>query len=323
MRNRIIFFSGGKSSFAVADYVKTHFPEDNIVLYFTDTMWEDPDLYRFIHEASDKLELPLLTHSRGITPPQLMVMQRFMANSRVGTCSKELKMKVAADFIKKGIVPKIEKWYNQEYLKSDQFTDNPILYFGISFEELHREIPIRKNWSPYQVEMVLIDHIIDNDAVLAKWKIRQPNLYFKNFTHNNCGGRCIKGGQSHFKNLLLKDENGFMELMEQEIIISEYIRYCKQKTIKSGKQPDYLYKDVWEFVSTGKKSDKIKNILSNSKYLKSNRRLFGEDSKGNPINKPYTFMKTMSLEELEQRPAQCDIFDFGGCGCFVDYEEVV
>lgn len=323
MKNRIIFFSGGKSSFAVADFVKTNFPEDNNVLYFTDTLWEDADLYRFIYEASDKLEMPLLIHSRGITPPQLMVQQRFMANSRVGTCSKELKMKVSANFIKKGIVPEIEKWHNPQFLKSENFTEEPTLYFGIAFEEMHREESIRHNWQPYEVVMPLIDNAIDNDAVLAKWGIRQPKLYLQSFTHNNCGGRCIKGGQSHFKNLLLKDEKGFMELMEQEIIISEYIRYCKQKTIKSGKQPDYMFKDVWEFVSTGKKSDKIINILSNTKYLKSKRRLFGEDSKGNPINKPYTFMKTMSLEELEQRPAQCDIFDIGGCGCFVDYEDAI
>lgn len=78
MKNRVIFFSGGKSSFSVADYVKTHFPDNNILLYFTDTLIEDPDLYRFIHEACDKLELPLLIHSRGITPAQLMVKQRFM-----------------------------------------------------------------------------------------------------------------------------------------------------------------------------------------------------------------------------------------------------
>lgn len=112
VRNHIIKFSGGKASFAVADFVKQNYPNDNIVLYFTDTLWEDPDLYRFIHEGSDKLQLPLLKHSRGITPAQLMVHQRFMANSRVGTCSKELKMKVASDYLKKGLVPEIEQWYN-------------------------------------------------------------------------------------------------------------------------------------------------------------------------------------------------------------------
>jgi hypothetical protein len=318
VQNHIIFFSGGKSSFSVADYVKKKFPDDNIVLYFTDTLWEDEDLYRFIHEASDKLELPMLIHSRGITPPQLMVQQRFMANNRVGTCSKELKMKVASQFLKKGIKPDIEKWHNRHFLKSDDFVSNATLYFGIGFEEMHREGPIKKNWKPFKVEMPLIDNMIDNDEILKKYSIRQPRLYDLQFTHNNCKGRCVKAGQGHFKNLLMKDPKTFIELMEQEIVISEYIRYCKQPAIKNGKQPDYMYKDVWEFVRTGKKSDKIKNILDSADYLKSKRRLFGEDHKGRPINKPYTFMKSMSLEELEKQPIQCDIFDIGGCGCFVE-----
>ncbi|WP_027409654.1 hypothetical protein [Anoxybacteroides tepidamans] len=83
MKNHIIFFSGEKSSFSVADHIKEKYPHDNIVLYFTDTLWEDEDLYRFIYEASDKLELPLLIHSRGITPPQLMVLQNEELNKRL------------------------------------------------------------------------------------------------------------------------------------------------------------------------------------------------------------------------------------------------
>ncbi|EWG08873.1 phosphoadenosine phosphosulfate reductase family protein [Cytobacillus firmus] len=320
MQNHIIFFSGGKSSFSAADYVKTHFPDDNIVLYFTDTLWEDEDLYRFIYEASDKLELPMLIHSRGITPAQLMVQQKFMANNRVGTCSKELKMKVSSKYLKKGIVPDVEKWHNKHFLKAEDFITGATLYFGIGFEEMHREGPIRANWKPFEVEMPLIENIIDNDAILAKYGIRQPRMYDMQFSHNNCKGRCVKAGQGHFKNLLMKDEKTFIELMEQEIIISEYIRYCKQPAIKSGKLPDHMYKDVWEFVSSGRKSEKIINILSNTDYLKSKRRLLGEDNKGQPINKAYTFMKTLSLEELEKQPIQCDIWDIGGCGCFVEYE---
>lgn len=320
MRNHIIFFSGGKSSFSVADYVKTNHPNDNIVLYFTDTLWEDEDLYRFIYEASDKLELPLLSHSRGITPPQLMVQQKFMANSRVGTCSKELKMKVSANYLKKGIVPEIEKWHNKQFLKAENFISDATLYFGIGFEEMHREGPIRENWKPFKVEMPLIENVIDNDEVLKKFNIRQPRLYDMQFAHNNCKGRCVKAGQGHFKNLLMKDEKTFLELMEQEIVISEYVRYMKQPQIKSGTCNDFMFKDVYEFVSNGTKTDKIRNILANSRYLNSNRRYFGEDSKGNPINKSYTFMKTKSLNELEKEPVQCDIWDIGGCGCFVEYE---
>jgi hypothetical protein len=318
MDNHIIFFSGGKSSFAVADYVKTHHPDDCILLYFTDTLWEDEDLYRFIYEASDKLELPLLYHSRGITPPQLMVMERFMFNSRVGNCSKKLKMKVSADYLKKGIVPEIEKWYNKDFLKQENFVTNATLYFGIGWDEAHREGPIKENWKPFKVEMPLIENMIDNNQILAKYDIRQPRLYDQNFVHNNCAGRCVKAGQGHFKNLLMKKEDMFKELMEQEIIISEYIRYTKQPAVKSGKCKDYLYKDVWDFVSNGNKSDKIKNILEANQYTKN--WLLGKDSKGNDINKPYSFMKVMTLEELEKQPVQCDLWDIGGCGCFVEFD---
>ena len=319
MRNHIIFFSGGKSSFAVADYVKEKYPEDNIVLYFTDTLWEDEDLYRFIYEASDKLQLPMLTHSRGITPPELMVEQRFMANNRVGTCSKELKMKVAARYLKKGIVPEVEKWHNKHYLKNDNFVEGAILYFGISFMEMHREGPIRENWKPFQVEMPLIENDIDNDAILAKHGIKQPRMYDLQFAHNNCKGRCVKAGQGHFKNLKMKDPATFYELLEFEVILNDYIRYMRQPGQRSGQVKDYLYKDVIEFARTGEKSYKIDHLLRTTKYRR--RNVVGTDSKGQPIKKPYTFMKSMSLYELDKQPIQCDMWDIGGCGCFVEYED--
>lgn len=131
MKNHIIFFSGGASSFAVVDFVKENFgATDNIVLYFTDVMWEHPDLERFIYEVSDKLELPLLTHSAGITPIQLMFEHKIVENNRMPICSRYLKIKVAADFLKKGIKPPIEKWRNKQYLKNEDFITDATLYYG-------------------------------------------------------------------------------------------------------------------------------------------------------------------------------------------------
>lgn len=323
MKNRIIFFSGGLSSFSVAHLVKQKHPNDNILLYFTDTLWEDEDLYRFIYEVSNKLELPMLYHSVGLTPPQLMVLDRFLFNSRVGNCSKKLKMKPAADFLKKGIVPNIEKWHNEQYLKapieplSEDFKENTTVYFGIGWDEAHREGAIRHNWKPFEVQMPLIEEVINNDEILKLYNIRKPRLYEMGFTHNNCKGRCVKAGQGHFKNLLMKDERTYQELKEQEIIISNYIRYTNQPQIRSGQCKDYMFNDVYKFVSEGVKSDKIKNILACSPYTK--RFSFGVDCKGNPIKKPYSFIKDMPLNELEKKPIQCDIWDIGGCGCFVDY----
>jgi hypothetical protein len=304
-------FSGGKSSFSVAAYVKEHFPNDNIVLYFNDTLWEDEDLYRFTHEASDKLELPMLTHSRGFTPIQLFVIQTFMGNNRVGTCSRYLKQKVAGDFFRHGKVPRIEKWYNKQYLKNEDFTTKPILYFGIGFEEMHRAGPIIKNWKPFEVEFPLIEHIIDNNKVLESFNIRQPRMYDLQFAHNNCAGRCVKAGQGHFLNLLRKDSALFQEFKEQEIVVSAYIRYTNQVGYSSDR--DYLIQEVWNFVSTGRKTDKLQHIIDTHKYMK--------NAIHGGRNRPYSFMKNLTLEDLEKKPNQLDIWDIGGCGCYSDFDK--
>jgi hypothetical protein len=324
LKNHIIFFSGGKSSFSVADWVKTHYPNDNIVLYFTDTKWEDPDLYRFINEASTKLQLPMLYHAMGLNPVELMFEKKLVFNSRIGDCSKILKMKVARDFLKKGKEPKEKYWVNKQYLKSNEFIKDATLYFGIGFEEMHREAPIRKNWKPFEVVMPMVDNIIDNNETLKKYNIEEPQLYKEGFTHNNCAGRCVKAGQAHFKNLKEQRPEEFQKLMEQEVVLSDYVRYVKQPQIKNGQQKDHLKKDVWEFLTKGNKSEKIKHILETNKYTKK----FNLGGR----NKPYTFMKKSKngetnpymLEELNQDlkedEKQLDLFDFGGCGCFVEYE---
>lgn len=185
-RNRIIFYSGGKSSFTVAHLVKERYPNDNIVLYFTDTLWEDEDLYRFIFEGADKLELPLLIHSKRQTPIELMYESKIVFSSRLGLCSQILKMKVSSDFIREGIKPEYEQWYNKDKLLDADFTNNPVLYFGISWDEAHREADIRKNWAPYDVEMPLMEEVIDNSEILLLHNIKEPRLYEHGFAHNNC-----------------------------------------------------------------------------------------------------------------------------------------
>ena len=126
---------------------------------------EDDDLYRFNQEVSDKLQLPLLIQSKGITPPQLMVQKRFMANNRAGICSQELKIKVAREFFFKGTIPISEEWRNKKFLKQDihvernkNFYSNTTLYFGIGWDESHRAKAILENWKPYDVQFPLIEN---------------------------------------------------------------------------------------------------------------------------------------------------------------------
>lgn len=350
MNNRCIFFSGGKSSFAIADYVKTHFPEDNIVLYFTDTLWEDEDLYRFIYEAADKLELPLLMHTHGNNPLTLMFEQKLIFNSLIGECSKKLKMEVAADFLKKGKKPLLESWRNKRFLKNDDFITDATLYFGINFEELHREDSIVKNWKPFKVEMPAIYNVINNDEALKKHHIRQPALYDLGFTHNNCSGRCVKAGQKHFKTLRKSRPEVYYKLLEQEhylkICVSAY-RYITNKKVPVEEQiPDDNQEvmlaeldDAFRDYFYGR-ADKPKFYIhpcasATSVYMKVQEYSFMKRRNPSPVKEirvneegiEYTHTKYLSEpfslrsfeQEIKNEPEQLDMFDVGGCGCFVDF----
>lgn len=349
-KNHIIFFSGGKASFAAADYVKGKFPGDNIVLYFTDTMWENDDSYRFIKEASDKLELPLLIHSAGLTPTQLMFEKKLVYNSRIGDCSKILKMRVSSDFLKKGIKPKFEEWRNKQYLKQEDFISNATLYLGISFDEMHREESIVKNWRPFQVVMPLIENAINSDEILKKYNIREPILYKHGFSHNNCNGRCVKAGQGHYNLLRKTMPDVFQKHLEEEyhlcMCVSAY-RYIINKDVpledqippevqeKMLQELDDAYRDyfygraakpkLYIHPAASATCDYMKirkySYMKRKSKVPLHREVLDENGKIRTEvvypNEPYT-LRDFAIE-TRKSPEQIDIFDIGGCGCFVQY----
>ena len=99
----------------------------------------------------------------------MLCKSKIVFSSRLGLCSQILKMKVSSDFIREGIKPEYEQWYNKDKLLDADFTNNPVLYFGISWDEAHREADIRKNWAPYDVEMPLMEEVIDNSEILLSY----------------------------------------------------------------------------------------------------------------------------------------------------------
>lgn len=308
MKNRIVFFSGGLSSFAVAHHLKKKFPEDNIVLYFTDTKWEDEDLYRFIDEVSDKLQLPLLKHSEGIDPVRLMIKSHALFSNRFGECSRILKMRVARRFINKGKKPPFEEWYNKQYLKDENFRDNPVLYFGIAFGELHRIAPIRENWKPFEVDCPLAKEFYDYDKLLEEWNIRKPSLYMKGFAHNNCKARCVKAGVGHYKLLYNEDRETFEEIEHIESMLSLYVAmYHKFKG-----QPE------WKDKLDHNEKEMIKWHETKFKHVPQLHLVEGL--------RDYSFIKDRTIrsirEEMELGGQLNLLVDgFGGCGCFVNYED--
>lgn len=204
----VVMFSGGAGSWAAAKRVAETHGTESLTLLFTDTRMEDADLYRFIEEAADNVGAPLTTIAEGRSPWHVFFDERFLGNSLRDPCSKILKRQFA------------DKW-----LKENCDPADTTIYVGIDWSEEHRYTRLRDlraldGWR-YEAPMCSAP-FLDKGQVLA-WMQREglapPRLYAMGFSHNNCGGFCVKAGQGHFANLLrhLPDVYQHHEDMEQAI----------------------------------------------------------------------------------------------------------
>ncbi len=245
-KKHIVFFSGGLGSWLTAKRVVKAFGAENTVCLFTDTLIEDADLYRFMLETTADIygvnnddliarcaAIPETSHETqaarkdylaqlaadaternpsfvwlniGKDPWDIFFEKRFLGNSRIAQCSHTLKQRMASDYIKAKYGP-----------------DDCVLYLGIDWTEEHRTKAPRKNWAPYPVEFPMCEEPlltkIDAIKALEEAGIEAPRLYAMDFSHNNCGGFCVRAGQGHFVNLLEKNPAlyRYHEDREQEI----------------------------------------------------------------------------------------------------------
>ena len=204
----IVTFSGGVSSWGAAKRVVERHGAANVRLLFADTRMEDEDTYRFLIEAAANVGAPLQVISDGRTPWQVMFDEGFLGNSRMDPCSRILKREL------------IDRWLTEN-------CDRPMtsIHVGIDWTEEHRYTKLRdlrrsEGWyyyaplcePPYITKMDLL-------AQLKAQGIRPPRLYELGFSHNNCGGFCVKAGQGHFANLLktMPDRYAQHEAREQAL----------------------------------------------------------------------------------------------------------
>ena len=258
----VVFFSGGIASWGTAERVKESLGEaDELILLFTDTLIEDPDLYRFLKETAADLGGELVWLTEGRDPWQVFFDVRLLGNTRADPCSRILKRELSRKWVEENCTP-----------------EDTTLYVGIDWTEMHRCEAIERNWKPYTVRFPLCDSPwltrLDLIEVLRRRGIEPPALYAHGFPHNNCGGFCIKAGQGQFKMLL---EGGphlyaYHEAKEQEF-------------------REFIGKDV--------------SIL---------RDRTGGDTQ--PLTMK-AFRERIEAGLLEQ----CDLLEWGGCGCFTDYED--
>ncbi|WP_456272644.1 hypothetical protein [Bacillus sp. AK031] len=202
----IVFYSGGIGSWMTANRVIEQHGQENVVLLFTDTLIEDEDLYRFLDETEKDFGIEITRISDGRTPWQVFKDTRFLGNSKLAKCSHLLKQDTAKEWIESNFKP-----------------DECILYLGIDFTEMHRTKSPVRNWMPYVVKFPMTEkpfvYKADMLAELKKRGIKVPRLYKLGFSHNNCSGMCVRGGQGHFIHLLehFPERFKWMEEYEKEM----------------------------------------------------------------------------------------------------------
>lgn len=253
----IIFYSGGLGSWMTANRVIEKYGIENTILLFTDTLIEDEDLYRFLDETEKDFGINITRIADGRDVWEVFKDVRWIGNSRVAQCSHLLKQKKAREWIENNFNP-----------------DECVLYLGIDWTEQHRTVAPRKHWKPYKVEFPLCKepyiNKIDIVKELESRNIEIPRLYNMGFTHNNCGGFCVRAGQGHFINLLKQ--------------MPERYKYHEEK-----------------------EQEMIKFLGRNDVSILTRQR--------NGIKENLTLKQLR--KDYETAPQQIDMFDIGGCGCFV------
>jgi hypothetical protein len=199
-------FSGGTGSWGAAKRVAERHGTDDLILLFADTLIEDEDLYRYLHEAAGDIGGELVRLEEGRDPWEVFFDRRYLGNTRVDPCSMVLKRDL------------MRKWLERECDPEDT-----IVYLGFDWTEVHRFDRAKPRWEPWRAEAPLCESPLiskeDLHAELEKAGIEPPRLYAMGFKHNNCGGFCVKAGQAQFAHLLrmLPERYRYHEEKEQEL----------------------------------------------------------------------------------------------------------
>ena len=201
MSRYVVMYSGGVGSWGAAMRLPAG---ADVTLLFCDTLIEDESLYEFLRQSSASLGHPLVWLKDGRTPWEVFKDKRWIGNSRIAQCSHLLKQVPA------------RKWM-------DENGEGATVVVGIDWSESHRLDAIRKHWAPWPVIAPLCDApYMSKDGLLKALRfhgLKIPRLYGMGFSHNNCGGFCVRAGVGHFANLhkQMPERFAYHEAQEQKL----------------------------------------------------------------------------------------------------------
>ncbi|MWC31085.1 phosphoadenosine phosphosulfate reductase domain-containing protein [Paenibacillus sp. MMS18-CY102] len=268
----VAMFSGGAGSAYVAYHMVQTYGKENCILFFTNTLWEDEDNYRFMDEVSKHIGVEITERLDGRTPEEVFHDERFLGNARLAKCSEELKVRQTIIFLE-------DELRNQMNLE-------PILYFGIGPHEKHRADNLKEFYAHFPLEPIetrfpLIDLFredLDAKGIIRdEWGIELPRMYniaeqlalkennenakialqhgVIGFSHANCAGRCVRGGYQHYALLYALWPDRYSEQEEME----ERFRASLQKDVSILKKNGGSY--------TMKQFREVMEIEGFEKYL--------------------------------------------------------
>jgi len=222
-------------------------------LFFTNTLWEDEDNYRFMEEVSNHIGLEITERLDGRTPEEVFYDERFLGNARLAKCSEELKVRQTIIFL-------------EDELRNGRGLE-PILYFGIGPHEKHRAENLKDFYAHFPLEPIetrfplieLFREDLDAKGIIRdEWGIELPRMYniaeqladegnenakvvlrngIKGFSHANCAGRCVRGGYQHYALLYAIWPERYREQEEME----ERFRASLQKDVSILKKNGGAY----------------------------------------------------------------------------------
>lgn len=186
---RIVSVSGGMQSAVCADKVIERYGAAAVSCWFADTLVEDPDLYRFLGDLERRWGTTITRHTEGRSPLAVAEDQHIIPNQKIAPCTFTLKIDPFMAYLKACPKP-------------------TTVYLGMAFWEQHR-MPTPK--ARYEaVEGVTVDYPslwppVDYGRpaeTIRAWGIAPPRAYAEGFSHNNCGGACVKQGKGDWRRLL-------------------------------------------------------------------------------------------------------------------------
>lgn len=200
----IIQFSTGAGSAEVAYRVVTEYGRENVVLMTADTRVEDADNWRFARDVVADLGGPKwVVLADGRTPMQVGRDERCVPNNRMAVCSRVLKR----DLLRR-------------YLDTNHDPRTDVVYLGFDWTETHRLEAATPHWAPWNIAAPLMQApYLTKAEILAAMSdrgIEPPRLYADGFSHANCGGACVRGGQAQWRLLLATNPERYDEWQREE-----------------------------------------------------------------------------------------------------------